>query len=127
METGKDAGLGLVPVGLGAKDTLRFEAGLPLYGHELTEKVTPLEAGLEFLSHGRRMILSGKRLYSSKKEEGVSSKLVGFMMIERGIPRAGYPLIKDGESIGEVTSGSFAPTLGQNLGLGFVVSKGSIY
>ncbi|MGI6144280.1 MAG: glycine cleavage system aminomethyltransferase GcvT [Clostridia bacterium] len=123
LETGKDAGLGLVPVGLGARDTLRFEAGLPLYGHELTEKVTPLEAGLEFFIAWQKDDFIGKAALLKQKEEGVSSKLVGFMMIERGIPRAGYPLIKDGESIGEVTSGSFAPTLGQNLGLGFVVSK----
>ena len=123
IEIGKVTGQGLVPVGLGARDSLRFEACLPLYGHELTQKVTPLEAGLEYFVAWHKDDFIGKAALLKQKKEGVSRKLVGFTMIERGIPRAGYPLIKDGEYIGEVTSGSFAPTLGQNLGLGFVSSK----
>ena len=123
LEVGKDTGLGLVPVGLGARDTLRFEACLPLYGHELTEKVTPLEAGLEYFVAWHKEDFIGKATLLKQKKEGITHKLVGFTMIERGIPRAGYPLSKDGESMGKVTSGSFAPTLGQNLGLGFVASK----
>lgn len=123
LEISKNAGLGLVPAGLGARDTLRFEACLPLYGQELTEKVTPLEAGLGFFVAWHKEDFIGKAALLKQKEEGITHKLVGFTMIERGIPRAGYPLIKEGEPIGEVTSGSFAPTLGQNLGLGFVASK----
>jgi len=123
FEVGNALGLGLVPVGLGARDTLRFEACLPLYGHELTSKVTPLEAGLEYFVAWQKDDFIGKTALLKQKEVGIFRKLVGFTMIERGIPRAGYPLIKNGESIGEVTSGSFAPTIGQNLGLGFVSSK----
>jgi len=116
-------GQGLLPAGLGARDTLRFEAGLPLYGHELTETITPLEAGLGFFVAWQKEDFIGKEPLLKQKEEGPARKLVGFTMLERGIARAGYALEKDGISIGEVTSGSFAPTLEQNLGLGYVLSQ----
>lgn len=117
---------GLVPAGLGARDTLRFEACLPLYGHELSETITPLEAGLGFFVAWYKEDFSGKAALLKQKEEGVPRKLIGFKMLERGIPRAGYVLKKDGVSIGTVTSGSFAPTLGQNLGLGLVLHKEAV-
>jgi aminomethyltransferase len=114
--------VGLVPAGLGARDTLRFEAGLSLYGQELTETITPLEAGLGFFVAWHKEDFMGKKVLLKQKKEGLSRKLVGFMMLERGIPREGYLLEKDGVTIGKVTSGSYAPTLEKNLGLGYVTN-----
>lgn len=119
-------GLGLAPAGLGARDTLRFEACLPLYGHELSATITPLEAGLGFFVAWSKENFIGKEALLKQKEAGIPRKLVGFSMLERGIPRAGYTIKKDGVSIGEVSSGTYAPTLGQNLGLGLVSSKEAI-
>jgi aminomethyltransferase len=116
-------GLGLIPAGLGARDTLRFEACLPLYGHELDETITPLEAGLGFFVAWDKEDFVGKAALQKQKEEGVTRKLVGFVMQERGIPRTGYSLEKEGVCIGKVTSGSYAPTLGKNLGLGYISSS----
>lgn len=121
LEAGE--GVGLVPAGLGARDTLRFEACLPLYGHELNETTTPLEAGLEFFVAWDKTDFIGKAALLKQKQEGIPQKLVGFVMQERGIPRAGYTLAKNGVSVGTVTSGSFSPTLGENLGLGYVASS----
>lgn len=121
LETGE--GVGLVPAGLGARDTLRFEACLPLYGHELNETITPLEAGLGFFVAWDKVDFIGKAALLKQKQEGIPQKLVGFVMQERGIPRAGYSLAKNETSIGTVTSGSFSPTLGENLGLGYVASS----
>lgn len=120
-EAGKEKGL--LPAGLGARDTLRFEACLPLYGHELKETITPLEAGLEFFVAWQKGDFIGKEALLQQKQAGIPRKLVGLTMLERGIPRAGYVLEKDGVAIGEVTSGNYAPTLGQNLGLGYVLSN----
>jgi aminomethyltransferase len=120
LQVGKE--VGLVPAGLGARDTLRFEAGLSLYGQELTETVTPLEAGLGFFVAWHKDDFIGKEVLLKQKKEGLSRKLVGFLMLERGIPREGYLLEKDGVCIGKVTSGSYAPTLEKNLGLGYVIN-----
>ncbi|WP_227763881.1 glycine cleavage system aminomethyltransferase GcvT [Zhaonella formicivorans] len=113
----------ILPCGLGARDTLRFEAKMPLYGHELGEDVTPLEAGL-----GRFVVLEkedfiGKDALVAQKAAGIPRKVVGFEMIERGIARAGYPVKKDGQQIGHVTTGSFSPTLEKNLGLAILDTK----
>ncbi len=121
MKAGKEKGL--VPAGLGARDTLRFEACLPLYGHELKDTITPLEAGLEYFVAWQKGDFIGRDALLQQKKEGIPRKLVGVMMQERGIPRGGYSIEKDGAVIGEVTSGSYAPTLGQNLGLAYVLSS----
>lgn len=118
LEMGRD--LGLVPAGLGARDTLRFEARMPLYGHELNDKTTPLEAGLGMFVSWNKGDFLGREALLKQKEEGLKRKLVGFTMIDRGVPRSGYSLGKNGIIIGEVASGSFAPTLKSNLGLGYV-------
>jgi len=118
LTAGKDKGL--VPAGLGARDTLRFEAKFPLYGHELDDKTTPLEAVLGIFVDLNKEEFIGREVLKQQKSEGVSRKLVGFRMIDRGIPRAGYEIEKDGVAIGTVTSGSYAPTLEMNLGLGYV-------
>jgi aminomethyltransferase len=119
MEAG--AAHGLKPAGLGARDTLRLESGYCLYGHELTEKTTPLEAGLGWVTKLGTDDFVGKRAIAAQKERGVPRKLIGFVMDERGIPRQGYAITDaEGEPVGEVTSGSQSPLLGQGIGLGFV-------
>lgn len=118
LEAGHD--LGLQPAGLGCRDTLRFEAAMPLYGHELSADISPLEAGLaKFISFDKTDFL-GRESLLRQKQEGVPRKLLGFEMIGRGIARAGYPVYHDGAEVGVVTSGSFAPALAKNLGLALV-------
>jgi aminomethyltransferase len=112
---------GLLPAGLGARDTLRLEAGYCLYGHELTEEITPLEAGLGWtvkLEKGVEFI--GREALLAEKRDGLRRKLIGIELTERGVPRAGYPLSRDGASVGELTSGTMSPTLGKPIGLGYV-------
>jgi aminomethyltransferase len=126
-ETGKlwdallDAGskFGLKPIGLGARDTLRLEAKLSLYGNDIDEEHTPHEAGLTWVVKGKGFI--GEEALAKQKAEGVQRKLVGFVMKERGTARHGYPIVDDGgRPIGVVTSGSLGPTVGVNIGLGYV-------
>jgi aminomethyltransferase len=117
LEAGKSEGI--QPIGLGARDSLRFEAKMPLYGHEIDAETTPIEAALGWACDlGKEFI--GRDALLKQKLEGPKKKLVGFEMIERGIPRKDYPLTRDGQTIGVVTTGMFAPTLEKNLGLGFV-------
>lgn len=118
LEAGKETGL--APVGLGARDTLRFEACMPLYGHELTEHSTPLEAGLGRFVNLDKPDFTGKEALARQRAEGLKRKLVGVEMIDRGVPRAGYAVVNDGSPIGRVTSGSFSPTLNKNLAMAFV-------
>jgi aminomethyltransferase len=112
---------GLKPAGLGARDTLRLESGYCLYGHELTEETTPLEAGLGWVTKLNADDFVGKGAIAAQKERGVPRKLIGFVMDERGIPRQGYAITTpDGDPIGTVTSGSQSPLLSKGIGLGFV-------
>ncbi|MGI6225343.1 MAG: glycine cleavage system aminomethyltransferase GcvT [Peptococcales bacterium] len=118
--------LGLAPIGLGARDTLRFEAGLPLYGHELGPDITPLEAGLGiFVDLKSDIDYIGKEALLRQKTEGLKRMRVGIEMVDRGIPREGYLIHKDGEEIGVITSGSFSPTLGKNLGMALIKAEES--
>lgn len=117
MEAGKE--YGILPCGLGTRDTLRFEARMPLYGHELDENTTPLEAGLSFaVSFDKDFI--GKDALLREKEDGLKKKLVGFEMVDKGIPRKDYEVYKDGAKIGYVTTGTHSPTLDKNIGLAYV-------
>ncbi len=111
---------GVQPIGLGARDTLRFEAGLPLYGNELGAEISPLEAGLGSFVKLNKAEFVGKVALEAQKEQGVPRKLVGLEMIGRGIARSHYPLQKNGEEIGFITSGSFSPTLNKNIALGLI-------
>jgi len=112
---------GVPPIGLGARDSLRFEASYPLYGHELNEDTTPVEAGLGWTVKERPTDYIGKGvLLKQKRGEGVRKRLVGFQMRESGVPRQGYKLYLDGEEAGYVTSGMKAPTLGDFLGMGYL-------
>lgn len=109
---------GVLPCGLGARDTLRFETGLPLYGQELSSEITPLEAGLGFaVKLGKEADFIGKDALIQQKEQGLERKIVGIEMIDRGIPRHGYPIFKEDQQIGEVTTGTQSPTLKKNIGL----------
>lgn len=114
---------GLVPAGLGARDTLRFEACLPLYGQEIDKDITPLEAGLGFCVKLSKDDFIGKEALSKQKSEGLKRKLVAFEMIERGIPRSHYEIFSADKKIGYVTTGSFSPTLKKNIGLALVDSN----
>ncbi len=111
---------GVKPVGLGARDTLRFEACLALYGHELTDEISPLMAGLGWTVKFNKPEFIGREALLKEKEAGPTHRLVGLEMIDRGIPRQGYPLYKEDREVGWVTSGTFAPTLEKNLGLAYV-------
>lgn len=113
---------GLVPVGLGARDTLRFEAKLPLYGQELSEQITPLEAGLGWCVKLNKGEFIGREALAKQKEEGVPRRLAGIELIDRGIPRTHYPVYAGDKLIGEVTSGTQSPTLKRNLGLALIDS-----
>jgi len=114
------AGAGLVPAGLGARDTLRLEAALPLYGHELDDDTSPLEAGLaRFVDLARGGFLGAEALRVQQRD-GTPRRLVGFELEGRGVARAGHALAHDGREIGRVTSGAPSPTLGKSIGLGYV-------
>lgn len=116
LEAGKEEGV--LPCGLGARDTLRFEANLALYGQELTADISPLEAGIGFaVKVNKEEDFIGKEVLKQQREQGVPRKLVGIEMIDRGIPRHGYPVYKNEELIGEVTTGTQSPTLQKNIGL----------
>ncbi len=120
IETGKPHGL--KPVGLGARDTLRLEMKYPLYGNELSDSTSPLEAGLGWVTKLEKGDFVGSTAIRALKATGVSRKLVGFQMIDRGIPRHGYPISidREGANLGEVTSGTHSPSLGKAIGIGYV-------
>ena len=116
------AAYGLQPIGLGARDTLRLEMGFCLYGNDIDDTTSPLEAGLGWITKFTKDFTNSTAL-KAQKENGVSKKLVGFEMIDRGIPRH-YYIIKDaaGNEIGSVTSGTQAPSLGKAIGMGYVAT-----
>jgi aminomethyltransferase len=111
---------GLVPAGLGARDTLRLEKAYPLYGHELDETTTPLEADLEWVVKLSKSDFVGREALLKQRDEGIKRKLVGLEMLEPGIARSSYPLFKDDANIGHVTSGTKSPSLGRSIALGYV-------
>ena len=118
MNAGKP--FGLKPIGLGARDTLRLEKGYCLYGNDITDQTSPLEAGLGWITKFSKNFI-GSEVLLLQKEKGLTKKLVGLVMTERGIPRKDYPIIdQHGHSIGIVTSGSQSPVLAKGIGLGYV-------
>jgi aminomethyltransferase len=120
FETGRPQGL--KPIGLGARDTLRLEMGYCLYGNDIDDTTSPLEAGLGWITKFTKDFI-GKEILETQKKEGAERKLIGFEMIEKGIPRHGYP-IKDFSDtpIGVVTSGTQSPSLNKAIGMGYVES-----
>jgi aminomethyltransferase len=121
MEAG--AQQGIKPVGLGARDTLRFEASLCLYGHELDDATTPLEAGLGWLVKLKKDKFRGLDALRREKAEGSRRKLVGFELEGRNIARQGYEVMHGGKPVGKVTSGAFAPALQKSLCMALVASE----
>ena len=123
LEEGKDEGV--QPAGLGARDTLRLEARMHLYGNDMNDTITPLEAGLGWVTKLKKASdFVGKAALSAQKKEKVKRKLVGFEMVDRGIARHDYPVVdSEGNQIGVVTSGTHAPTLKKAIGLAYVPSE----
>lgn len=119
MDAGKESGL--VPVGLGARDTLRLEARMPLYGQELGEDISPYEAGLGWAVSLDKGDFVGRDRMALVKEQGAERRTVGFRLTGRGgSPRTHYRVQVDGQDVGEVTSGAMSPTLGENIGLALI-------
>ena len=116
------AEFGIKPIGLGARDTLRLEMGFCLYGNDINDDTSPIEAGLEWITKFTpQKDFIDKALLLQQKEEGVDRKLKGFVMIDRGIPRQHYQVVNNnGEAIGEVTSGTMSPMLKQGIGLAYL-------
>jgi aminomethyltransferase len=119
LEAGK--AFGIEPCGLGARDTLRLEAGLCLYGNDMDERTTPLEAGLGFVVKLQKENFIGKEALQKQKTEGVKRKRIGIAMTEQGIPRPNFEIYNDkNEKIGHMTSGTFSPLLKHGVGMGYV-------
>jgi aminomethyltransferase len=116
---------GLMPAGLGARDSLRLEVGYILYGNDLDEEHTPLEAGLGWVVKLGKGEFNGSDVLARQKEEGVAKKLVGFVLQERGFPREGYEIRWQGEAVGEVTSGVLSHSTGDGVGMGYVPTEAS--
>jgi aminomethyltransferase len=114
------AEFGIKPCGLGARNTLRLEAGMALYGHEIDASISPLEAGLEWIVKLEKPAFTGREALVKQKAAGVKRRLAGFEMRGRGIAREGYTVLAGGEPAGWVTSGSPSPTLGKNIGMCYV-------
>lgn len=125
LETGQE--FNLKPVGLGARDTLRLEAALMLYGNDLDEQTTPVEAKLAWsLPKDKPEDYNGKAVILSQLQNGTAKTLIGFEMIERAIPRHEYEIYFEGKKTGVVTSGGYSPTLNKNIGLGYVQASDNI-
>ena len=118
FEAGAD--FGIKPIGLAARDTLRLEMGYCLYGNDINDTTSPIEAGLGWITKFSKDFVNADNL-KAQKEAGITRRLVAFEMTERGIPRQGYPIVDaDGNELGTVTSGTMSPSLGKGIGLGYV-------
>jgi len=122
LEIGK--AFGVKPIGFGARDTLRLESCMLLYGQDMNDDTTPLEAGLEWPLNLEKDFV-GKEALLKQKSQGITKKMVAFEMIDRGLARHDYTVTKNGKTIGKVTSGSFAPTLKKNIGLAYMSASES--
>ena len=114
---------GLVPAGLGARDSLRLEMGYALYGNDLDEDHTPLEAGLGWITKLEKGEFSGRAALAAQKDHGVERRLVGIKLKERGFPRPGYDVLENGQPVGVITSGTVSPSLGVGIALAWVPSQ----
>jgi aminomethyltransferase len=116
---------GIKPIGLAARDTLRLEMGFCLYGNDINDSTSPLEAGLGWITKFTKDFVNSENL-KRQKEEGVKRKLVAFELLERGVPRHDYEIVdKEGNIIGIVTSGTMSPSLNKGIGLGYVTTENS--
>ena len=114
--------MGLKPIGLGARDTLRLEMGYCLYGNDINDETSPLEAGLGWITKLKKGDFIGSDKIKLFKENGIQKRLVGFKVDDRRVPRHGYPILDNDQVIGEVTSGTLSPSLGIPIGIGYVHS-----
>jgi aminomethyltransferase len=121
LEAGKP--LGIIPTGLGARDTLRLEAGMPLYGHELSEDIDPFQAGLGYACHLVGYNFPGRDALLKIENTPVRLTRIGLELSGRRVPRQGYPILSESQPIGEVTSGTFSPTLQKPIAVGYVPPK----
>jgi glycine cleavage system T protein (aminomethyltransferase) len=112
---------GLKPAGLGARDLLRLDMGYFLYGNDLTEEITPIEAGAEWVVSWDKGPFGGHEVLRRQKEQGPTKRLVGFELLEKAVPRHGMKLLADGMEIGEIASGNLSPILQKGIGLGYVL------
>ncbi len=110
----------IMPIGLGARDTLRLEMRYLLYGHDMDDTTTPLEAGLSWTISFYKGDFIGRQALEVQRQKGLTRRLVGFEMIDQGVPRQGFKIIRDSQEIGHVASGSYSPSLGKNIGLAYV-------
>ncbi|HXO00036.1 MAG TPA: glycine cleavage system aminomethyltransferase GcvT [Candidatus Acidoferrales bacterium] len=115
--------VGMIPCGLGARNTLRLEAGMCLYGHEIDDTTTPWEAGLGWICKMEKAPFLGSDVLAQQKKDGLTRKLVGFEMLNKRIGRDGYPVLIEGQEAGRVTSGGPAPFLKKNIGMAYVPPK----
>lgn len=121
FDAGKE--FGIAPIGLGARDTLRLEMGFCLYGNDIDQTTHPLEAGLGWITKLNKGDFLGKPTLVKAKDEGLKRRLVGFTLKEKAFPRHGYELKSNGSSIGQVTSGTFSPSLDYGIGMGYVTAE----
>jgi aminomethyltransferase len=112
--------LGMLPIGLGARDTLRLEMGYPLHGNDISPERTPLEAGLSWAVDFDKGSFPGRDALLRQRENGVPARLRALRMSDKLIPRAHYPVLAEGERIGETTSGTFSPTLKRGIGMAYL-------
>ncbi len=113
---------GAMPCGLGARDVLRLEAGLPLHGHDIDAETTPVEAGLERFVHLDKEYV-GSQVVRQQQEHGVQRKLIGLTVPGRSAPRAGYAILDQGQKVGQITSGTYSPTLDTSIAMGYVLVR----
>ena len=123
FEAGKD--WGIKPIGLAARDTLRLEMGYCLYGNDINDTTSPIEAGLGWITKFTKDFVNAEAI-KKQKDEGITRRLIGFELTERGVPRKDYDIVDtDGTVIGKVTSGTMSPSLGKGIGLGYVTIENS--
>ncbi len=120
METGRDCGL--KPAGLGCRDTLRLEAGMPLYGNDIDDQHTPLEAGLAWTVKFKKSDFNGKQALVAQQEKGLERHLIGFELLTKGMPRPGYEILDGDTKIGVLTSGTISISVGKPIGMAYVKS-----
>jgi len=121
FEAGKE--FGIAPIGLGARDTLRLEMGFCLYGNDIDKTTHPLEAGLGWITKLNKNDFNGKDAIEKAKQEGLKRKLIGFTLSDRTLARHGYEIMYNGRVVGQVTSGTFSPSLQKGIGMGYVASE----
>nr|MDO8100261.1 glycine cleavage system aminomethyltransferase GcvT [Candidatus Njordarchaeota archaeon] len=121
LEAGEE--FGIVPCGLGCRDTLRLEAGMPLYGEDIDEHTTPLEARLRYFVKFRKKSFVGKSALLQQRSEGLKRLRIGLVLLDKGIPRTGYEILRGGKVIGQATSGSYSPVLQKGIAVGYVRAK----